>query len=109
MTAQLFQRRPSRIASVMSEILRNSFPNETSRAKTIARVTKTTPRAAQNWLDELNTMSLEAAFNLMAENDKALAAILQHIGRADLVDAAKRAEIARKLDAAVAAIKDSIG
>ena len=110
MTPHLFNARASsRLASVMSGILRRSFPDEISRAKTIARVTKTTPRAAQNWLDELNTMGAEALLNLMAGNDRALQEILEHIGRFDMADAGKRAEIAKKLDAAVAAIKESVG
>ena len=107
MTAQLLSQ--SRLASVMSGILRRSFGDQPHTTKTIARLTKRTPRAVQNWLDELNAPDSTSLLSIMASNDRALNEILVHIGRTDLADAATRAAIAKKLDAAVAAIRDSVG
>lgn len=103
-TAQLLQRR--NFAQWFGEALRRSYGDEPDKA--IARKVERTPRAVRNWRDGLNGCDGESLLALMEANDEFLADVLRRINRADLADATRRAEIARKLDAAVAAIKDQV-
>ena len=105
MTAQLLEPRRN-FAQWFGEALRRSYGNLSD--KVIAKEIERTPRAVRNWRDGLNGCDGESLLALMEANDEFLADVLRRINRADLADATRRAEIAKKLDAAVAAIKDQV-
>lgn len=106
MTAQLLQPRRS-FAQWFGDALKRSYGDAPD--KVIARKIGRTPRAVRNWRDGLNGCDGETLLALMADNEQFLEDVLREVRRFDLADATRRAEIAKKLDAAVAAIKDHVG
>ena len=104
-TAQLLEPRRS-FAQWFGDALKRSYGDAPD--KVIARKIGRTPRAVRNWRDGLNGCDGETLLALMADNERFLEDVLREVRRFDLADASRRAEIAKKLDAAVAAIKDQV-
>ena len=101
--------RSSDLAHTMSAVLRRLVDAEPGGLKGLARKLKRAPRTLHNWMDAQNAPDGESLLALMRQSDEALGEVLRLVGRADLLDPVRREAVARKLDAAVAAIKDSVG
>ena len=101
--------RSSDLAHTMSAVLRRLVDAEPGGLKGLARKLKRAPRTLHNWMDAQNAPDGESLLALMRQSDEALGEVLRLVGRADLLDPVRREAVARKLDAAMAAIKDSVG